>query len=65
MNRTNKGGEMQVLPVELGNIPAVSSKGNRKILGTLISSRSTNSAIRLSGFFTVSRDFVYVDKTVV
>ncbi len=37
MNRTNKGDEMQVLPVELGYIPAVSSKGNRKILGTLIS----------------------------
>jgi hypothetical protein len=56
MDRAYEGDETRALAVELGYIPVVPPKSNRKILGTMISS-CINSIIRLRDFFAVSNAF--------
>ncbi len=56
MDRAYEGDETRALAVELGYIPVVPPKTNRKNLGTMINN-CTNSAIRLRDFFAASSAF--------
>ena len=57
IDRAYEGDETRTLAVELGCIPIIPPKSNRKILGIMISSY-TSSTIKLRDFSAASKDFV-------